>query len=63
MRDDYDTERILLRIAGLVRRLEVLRARGAGHQELEATRLEIERLRWRLANVVRKGIMGESRVA
>jgi hypothetical protein len=61
--DDYETERILLHLAGLVRRLEMLRLRGAGDDELAATRVAIERLHWRLAHVVRKGRAHEPRVA
>jgi hypothetical protein len=49
-----ETMRLLLELAGRLRRRELLRLRGAGEDELEADRLEIERLRWRLAGAVRR---------
>lgn len=48
----YETERLLLELAGLVRRVERLREDGAAEQELRARRLEIEQVRWRLAGAV-----------
>jgi hypothetical protein len=50
----YETERLLLELAGLVQRLERLQNDGAGDRELKAHRLEIERARWRLAGAVRR---------
>jgi hypothetical protein len=60
-REPYETERLLLRLAGLVRRGEVLRAQGAPEEELEANRLEAERLRWRLASAVRRRALTDDR--
>jgi hypothetical protein len=51
---EYEIERLILELAGRVQRRELLRLRGAGEDELEANRLEIERLRWRLAAAMRR---------
>jgi hypothetical protein len=50
----FEVERLVLELAGLVRREELLALRGADDDELEAHRLRIERTRWRLANAVRR---------
>ena len=50
----FEVERLVLELAGLVRREELLALRGADDDELEEHRLEIERSRWRLANAVRR---------
>lgn len=49
-----EVERLVLELAGLVRREELLALRGADDDELEEHRLQIERTRWRLANAVRR---------
>jgi len=49
-----EVERLVLELAGLVRREELLALRGADDDELEEHRLQIERMRWRLANAVRR---------
>jgi hypothetical protein len=50
----FEVERLVLELAGLVRREELLVLRGADDDDLEAHRLEIERTRWRLAGAVRR---------
>ena len=50
-----EVEELLLRIRGLVFAQAILEERGAGAAELEAHRLETERLRQRLARVVADG--------
>jgi hypothetical protein len=54
MQPGYEVERLVLELAGLVRREEMLALRGADDDELEEHRLQIERTRWRLANAVRR---------
>jgi len=54
MQTGFEVERLVLELAGLVRREELLALRGADDDELEEHRLEIERTRWRLANAVRR---------
>jgi len=58
-RTRVENERLIRELAGLVRHRDALRARGAGKDELESTRREIERLRWRLANVVRRDSLAD----
>jgi len=53
MAEQYEIERLVLTLMGLVRRGERLRGRGASTEELEANHIETERVRWRLANAVR----------
>ena len=50
-----DVEELLLRIRGLIFARAILEQRGATEVELEEHRLEIERLRWRLASLIRAG--------
>ena len=50
-----DAEELLLRIRGLIFARAILEQRGHTEAELEEHRLEIERLRWRLASVMRGG--------
>lgn len=50
-----DVEELLLRIRGLIFARAILEQRGATEVELEEHRLEIERLRWRLASLMRGG--------
>ncbi|SRR5712691_2520360 len=47
-----DVEELLLRIRGLVFARTILEQRGASEVDLEEHRLEIERLRWRLASLI-----------
>jgi hypothetical protein len=51
-----DVEELLLRIRGLIFARAILEQRGATQVELEEHRLEIERLRWRLASLMRGGL-------
>ena len=53
MAEQYEVERLVLTLMGLVRRGERLRGQGASTEVLEANHIETERLRWRLANAVR----------
>jgi hypothetical protein len=53
MAQQYEVERLVLTLMGLVRRGERLRGQGASAEELELNRIETERVRWRLANAVR----------
>lgn len=55
----FEVERLVLELAGLVRREELLVLRGADDDDLEAHRLEIERTRWRLAGAVRRRARAE----
>jgi hypothetical protein len=48
-----DVEELVLRIRGLVFARTILEQRGASELDLEEHRLEIERLRWRLASLIR----------
>lgn len=50
-----DVEELLLRIRGLIFARAILDQRGATQVELEEHQLEIERLRWRLASLMRGG--------
>jgi hypothetical protein len=50
-----DVEELLLRIRGLIFARAILEQRGATEVELEEHRLEIERLRWRLASLMSGG--------
>jgi hypothetical protein len=54
MGDQYEIERLVLTLMGRVRRGERLRGRGASTEELERNDIETERIRWRLANAVRR---------
>ena len=51
--DQYEIERLVLTLMGLVRRGERLCTQGATAEELELNHVETERVRWRLANAVR----------
>jgi hypothetical protein len=53
-----EVEELLMRIRGLVFAQAILEERGASASELEAHRLETERLRQRLAVVVANGANG-----
>jgi hypothetical protein len=53
MREQYEVERLVLTLMGLVQRGERLRRQGASEEEQELHRIETERVRWRLANAVR----------
>jgi len=53
MGDQYEVQRLVLTLMGLVRRGERLRSEGASAEELELNHIETERVRWRLANEVR----------
>jgi hypothetical protein len=46
----------LLGIKGLTFARAILEQRGATEVELEEHRLELERLRWRLASLIRDGL-------
>jgi hypothetical protein len=50
-----DVEELLLGIKGLIFARAILEQRGATEVELEEHRLEIERLRWRLASLMSGG--------
>jgi hypothetical protein len=50
-----DVEDLLLGIKGLTFARAILEQRGATEVELEEHRLELERLRWRLASLIRDG--------
>jgi hypothetical protein len=50
-----DVEELLLRIRGLIFARAILEQRDASEDELKQHRLEIERLRWRLASLTRDG--------
>ena len=54
MQPGFEVEQLVLELAGLVRREEMLALRGVDDDELEEHRLQIERTRWRLANAVRR---------
>jgi hypothetical protein len=51
-----DLEDLLLGIKGLTFARAILEQRGATEVELEEHRLELERLRWRLASLIRDGL-------
>ena len=53
-----EVEELLMQIRGLVFVRAILEQRGASASELEAHRLETERLRHRLARVVAAGVGG-----
>jgi hypothetical protein len=48
-----EIERLLQQLRALVREVERLRKRGAGHREIEPRKREIARLQWRLADIFR----------
>jgi hypothetical protein len=50
-----DVEDLLLGIKGLIFARAILEQRGASEVELEEHQREIERLRWRLAGLIRDG--------
>ena len=50
-----DVEELLLGIKGLIFARAILEQRGASEVELEEHQREIERLRWRLASLIRDG--------
>jgi hypothetical protein len=58
-----DVDELLLRIRGLIFARAILEQRGASDLELEEHRLEIERLRWRLASLIRDGSAGSDMAA
>jgi hypothetical protein len=49
-----DVEELLLGIKGLIFARAILEQRGASEAELEEHQREIERLRWRLASLIRE---------
>jgi hypothetical protein len=51
----HEVDRLLQEIRIRVRQVEGLRRRGAGKRELEAARHEVDRLQWRLADLVSSG--------
>jgi hypothetical protein len=51
--EPQEIDRVLQEIRDHVRRVEVLRMRGADDRELEPVRTDIGRLKWRLADLVR----------
>jgi hypothetical protein len=53
-----EIDRLLQELRTLVREVERLRKRGAGHREIEPHRREIARLQWQLADVVRANPTG-----
>ena len=59
MGDQYEIERLVLTLMGLVRRGERLCRQGASAEELERNHIETERVRWRLANAVRSAAIQE----
>jgi hypothetical protein len=58
-----DVEELLLGIKGLIFARAILEQRGATKVELEEHRLELERLRWRLAGLIRHGSAGSDKAA
>jgi hypothetical protein len=58
-----DVEELLLRIRGLIFARAILEQRGATEVELKEHRLEIERLRWRLASLMSGGPTDFNRAA
>jgi hypothetical protein len=58
-----DVEELLLRIRGLIFARAILEQRGATQVELEEHRLEIERLRWRLASLTRGDLVDSDTAA
>jgi hypothetical protein len=53
MQASNDVEELLLRIRGLAFARTILDQRGASEVDLEEHRLEVERVRWRLASLIR----------
>lgn len=51
----HEVDRLLQEIRIRVRQVEGLRRRGASKRELEAARGEVDRLQWRLADLVSTG--------
>jgi hypothetical protein len=51
----HEVDRLLQEIRIRVRQVEGLRRRGASKRELEVARHEVDRLQWRLANLVSAG--------
>ena len=51
-----DIDRLLVRLRGLVLVRDLLELRGATRTEIEAHSAEIERVRWRLADLVRANL-------
>lgn len=51
----HEVDRLLQEIRIRVRQVEGLRQRGATKRELEAARNEVDRLQWRLADLVSEG--------
>ena len=62
-RPGFEVEQLVLELAGLVRREELLARRGADDDELKEQRVKIERTRWRLANAVRRRARGDGPAA
>ena len=54
--DQNDIDRLLVRLRGLVLVRDLLERRGASKPELDAHSAEIERVRWRLADLVRASL-------
>ena len=54
--DQTDIDRLLVRLRGLVLVRSLLEQRGASTPEIEAHSAEIERVRWRLADIVRASL-------
>jgi hypothetical protein len=51
----HEVDRLLQEIRIRVRQVEGLRRRGASKRELEVARNEVDRLQWRLADLVSAG--------
>jgi hypothetical protein len=51
-----DIDRLLIRLRGLVLVRDLLERRGASKPEIDAHTAEIERVRWRLADLVRASL-------
>ncbi len=51
-----DIDRLLVRLRGLVLVRDLLERRGVSKPEIEAHSAEIERIRWRLADLVRANL-------
>lgn len=54
--DQNDINRLLVRLRGLVLVRDLLERRGASPPEIQAHTAEIERVKWRLADVVRASL-------
>jgi hypothetical protein len=53
-----EVDRLLVRLRGLVLVRDLLRRQGATRAEIEEHSAEIERVKWRLAGIVRASLQG-----